>query len=209
MRGRSIIGTAQEWFREEMNLNFVALDFETANADPASVCSVGLVTVENNIITDEYYSLVKPKGMVFDAANIEVNGITPKMVEKAASFAEIWTEVEHRIEGRMVAAHYAAFDIKVLKAVLDAHLIGYPAINYVCSWLVSKAVWPGLPSYRLDLLARRIGFSFRHHDALEDARACAMLLLRAGEESGFASFEEMSRHYKLNIGKIAPQGALF
>ncbi len=189
-------------------MNFVALDFETANADPASVCSVGLVTVENNIIKDEYYSLVKPKGMVFDAANSEVNGITPKMVEKAASFAEIWTEVEQRIEGRMVAAHYAAFDIKVLKAVLDPP--DRLSRNKLCLQLAcQQGGLAGLPSYRLDSLARRIEFSFRHHDALEDSRACAMLLLRAGEESGFASFEEMSRHYKLNIGKIAPQAVLF
>ena len=70
-------------------MDFVALDFETANIDPASACSVGIVTIKNNIVVDEYYSLIKPKKMIFDSSNIQVNGITPAMVEDAAEFSEV------------------------------------------------------------------------------------------------------------------------
>ena len=190
-------------------MDFVALDFETANADPASACSVGIVTIKNNIVVDEYYSLIKPKKMIFDSSNIQVNGITPAMVEDAAEFSEVWTEMAKRLDGQMVAAHYAAFDIKVLKASLDDYNLAYPAIRYVCSWLIGKAVWPDLMSYRLDVLAKRISFQFAHHNALEDARACAMVLLRECEDSGIASFDEMAKKYKFSIGNIAPQVSLF
>ena len=190
-------------------MDFVALDFETANAGPASACSVGIVTIKNNIVVDEYYSLIKPRQMAFDSSTIQVNGITPAMVEESENFAGIWSEMAKRLDGQMVAAHYAAFDIKVLKASLDDYSLGYPAIRYVCSWIIAKAVWPDLMSYRLDVLAKRIGFQFTHHNALEDARACAMVLLQECENSGVASFDEMAKKYQFSIGRIAPQTSLF
>ena len=190
-------------------MDFVALDFETANADPASACSVGIVTIKNNIVVDEYYSLIKTRQMSFDSSNIQVNGITPAMVENAENFSAVWTEMAKRLEGQTVAAHYAAFDIKVLKASLDDYNLDYPAIRYVCSWIIGKAVWPDLMSYRLDVLAKRIGFQFTHHNALEDARACAMVLLQECEDSCIVSFDEMAKKYKFSIGNIAPQATLF
>ncbi|MGL5206774.1 MAG: 3'-5' exonuclease [Acidaminococcaceae bacterium] len=190
-------------------MDFVALDFETANADPASACSVGIVTIKNGIVVDEYYSLIKPREMVFDSSNIEVHNITPAMVETAEEFPAVWTEMAQRLDGQTVAAHYAPFDIKVLKASLDIYNLSYPAIRYVCSWLIAKAVWPDLMSYRLDVLAKGIGFQFTHHNALEDARACAMLLLQECEEAGISSFDEMAKKYKFSIGKIIPQATLF
>lgn len=190
-------------------MDFVALDFETANANPASACSVGIVTIKNNVVVDEYYTLIKPEKFVFDTRNIQVNGITPAMVDTAGNFLTIWPEMAKRLEGQTIAAHYAAFDIKVLKAALADYNLEDPAMRYVCSWVIGKAVWPDLMSYRLDILAKRIGFDFSHHNALEDARACAMVLLRACEETRTTSFDEMAKMYKFNIGRIAPQRSLF
>lgn len=190
-------------------MDFVAIDFETANADPASACSVGIVTIKNNIVVDEYYSLIKPRKMAFDSSNIQVNGITPAMVENAESFPDVWAEMAKRLDGQTVAAHYAAFDIKVLKASLDDYHLSYPAIRYVCSWLIGKAVWPDLVSYRLDVLAKRIGLQFTHHNALEDARACAMVLLQECEDARIISLDEMAKKYKFSIGNIVPQVTLF
>ncbi|HIU63882.1 MAG TPA: 3'-5' exonuclease [Candidatus Avacidaminococcus intestinavium] len=190
-------------------MNFVALDFETANNSKASVCSIGIVTVKNNKIADEYYSLVKPQDMLFDSNNIQVHGITPGMVAAAPDFPAIWPEILARLDGQLVIAHYAKFDINVLKAVLDAYNIDYPAIQYMCSWLISKAAWPDLPTYRLDFLANKIGFEFKHHNALEDARACAELMLAIGYENSNPSMEELSDRYSCEIESIIPQVSLF
>ena len=190
-------------------MDFIALKYKNENIDPASACEVGIVTIKNNIVVDEYYSLIKPRQMSFDSSNIQVNGITPAMVEDAENFSAVWTEMAQRLEGQTVAAHYAAFDIKVLKASLDDYNLDYPAIRYVCSWIIGKAVWPDLMSYRLDVLAKRIGFKFSHHNALEDARACAMVLLKECEDSGIASLDELAKKYKFSIGNIVPQATLF
>lgn len=45
--------------------NFAAIDFETANQQRTSVCSVGIVIVRNGEIVDSYYSLIKPEPEYF------------------------------------------------------------------------------------------------------------------------------------------------
>ena len=42
-------------------MEFVAIDFETANKSYDSACSIGLVTVRDGAIVDEYYKLIRPK----------------------------------------------------------------------------------------------------------------------------------------------------
>ena len=41
--------------------NFIAIDFETANQEPSSVCSVGVVMVRDGQIVDSFYSLIQPE----------------------------------------------------------------------------------------------------------------------------------------------------
>lgn len=190
-------------------MDFVALDFETANADKSSVCSVGVVSVENDKIVDEFYSLVKPEPLQFDADNIAVHGLTAGMVSTAPTFAELWPELFPRLDGKIIVAHYAKFDLNVLKAVLDQYQLSYPAAEYTCSWEISKAAWPDLPTYRLDVLADKIGFRFQHHNAIEDARACAELLLSAAKEVGEDSLPELVKKLDLKMGILIEQTSLF
>ena len=41
--------------------NFVAIDVETANHLPTSICAIGAVKVIDQRIVDRYYHLVKPE----------------------------------------------------------------------------------------------------------------------------------------------------
>ena len=51
-------------------MNFVAMDFETANQHPASACSLALVMVRDNKIIDRFYTVINPQ-MAFDAQHIK------------------------------------------------------------------------------------------------------------------------------------------
>lgn len=64
-----------------MNLSFAAIDFETATGYMESACAVGIVTVTDGEITDEYYSLIQPPENEYWRANMLVHGITPGMTE--------------------------------------------------------------------------------------------------------------------------------
>ena len=98
-----------------MNLSFAAIDFETATGYMESACAVGIVTVTDGEITDEYYSLIQPPENEYWRANMLVHGITPGMTESLPGFHAIYPEVKKRLQGNVVVAHNEQFDRNVLK----------------------------------------------------------------------------------------------
>ena len=56
-------------------MNFVAIDVETANADLASICQIGLVTIRAGDTAEKWSTLVDPEDF-FDEINIDIHGIT-------------------------------------------------------------------------------------------------------------------------------------
>ena len=71
-------------------MDFIAIDFETANRYKNSVCSLGMVYVKNNIITKKKYFLIKPPKFYFDPFNIKIHGIKPDDVKDKDSFPIVW-----------------------------------------------------------------------------------------------------------------------
>jgi DNA polymerase-3 subunit epsilon len=67
----------------------VAIDVETANADMASICQIGLAKYSNGILVDEWSSLIDPKDY-FDFINIDIHGITENDVAGAPKFLGLW-----------------------------------------------------------------------------------------------------------------------
>lgn len=162
-------------------MNFVALDFETANSSRDSVCSIGLVEYEQGQLKQEYYRLVKPKRNYFSSFNIGIHGIKEQDVEDASEFGELWErEIRDLIEGKLVVAHNAQFDMSVLRAVLDQYNLPYPMIAYNCTVNISKKTWH-LPKYNLNIVSDHLGIPLNHHQALDDARASAQILVKAAE----------------------------
>ncbi|MGP4075222.1 exonuclease domain-containing protein [Halobacillus sp. K22] len=163
-------------------MNFVALDFETANSSRGSVCSIGLVEYENNEVKHEYYRLVKPRKNYFSPKNISIHGITKNDIADAYEFDILWkNEIQPMVEGKFLVAHNAQFDMGVLRAVLDEYRLPYPLLAYNCTLNISKKTWE-LPRYNLKSVSNHIGFRFNHHHALEDAQAAAHILIKACEE---------------------------
>jgi len=67
-------------------LTFTAIDFETATA--YHPCSVGIVTVENGVIVDEYVTLIKPPKNEYSPFTIAVHGIYPRDTINAKTFTQ-------------------------------------------------------------------------------------------------------------------------
>ncbi|MDE6143408.1 MAG: 3'-5' exoribonuclease, partial [Muribaculaceae bacterium] len=100
-------------------LDFAAIDFETANANRCSVCSVGVVVVRGGKVTDKYYRLIHPVPNYYSPANVSVHGITKRDTETADTFPEVWAEVSQLIEGLPLVAHFSRFDEGCLKAAFE------------------------------------------------------------------------------------------
>ena len=157
--------------------DFAAIDFETANSEPTSVCSVGVVIVRDGVVADTFYSLIKPVPEYYDFWCSQVHELTESDTRKAPVFPEVWAEIAPRLEGLTLVAHNKAFDENCLKAVFRVYQMDYPDYEFHCTCIASRKRWPGQPNH-LDVAAARCGFDLKnHHHALADAEACAAIAL--------------------------------
>lgn len=172
-------------------LDFTAIDFETANKYANSACSLAAVAVRGGQIVHEDYMLIRPPFMSFSPDNIRVHGITPEQVRHEPTFDKLWGFVRPRLEGSILIAHYAVFDTRVLRSLAKTYGLDLPSLSYACTVEISRKVWPRLPNHKLDTVAGFLGYSFRHHQALDDARACAVIACAAAKKVGASSVEEL------------------
>lgn len=180
---------------------WAAIDFETATWDRASACAVGLVLVDGETVVDELHLLIRPPGNRYDSFNSALHGIGPGDTDGAASFADVWPEVEALLNGRTLVAHNAGFDFSVLRHEFAASGVTSKGLNYGCTLVLGRRHWRGLPSYSLPLLCDHVGVRLEnHHDPLADARACAALAMALMSETGRGSFRELATHLGANLG---------
>lgn len=159
--------------------NFAAIDFETANSNRSSVCSVGLVIVMDGIITDKIYELIKPEPNYYSYWNSQVHGLTIEDTKDALTFPEVWSFIFPKIKGLPLVAHNSPFDSGCLRAVFKTYRMDYPDFEFHCTLKASRKVFRDIDNHRLNTVAMRCGFNLtNHHHALADAEACAMIALR-------------------------------
>lgn len=158
--------------------DFAAIDFETANTEPTSVCSVGIVIVRDCQIVDSFYSLIKPVPEYYSFWCTQVHGLTERDTRKAPIFPTVWAQIAPKIEGLPLIAHNKAFDENCLKAVFRCYQMDYPGYRFFCTLLKSRRVWP-CGHHNLDIIAARCGYDLtNHHHALADAEACAAIAIK-------------------------------
>lgn len=186
-------------------MNFTVIDFETANSKRASACALGIVKVVDGVITEQYEYLIRPDDMRFDGMNIGIHGIRPEDVINEQEFDELYkTEFKKKLEGELVVAHNASFDMSVLRKSLELYGLQFPVFDYLCTVKVAQKTWADLPNHKLDHMSRFLNFKFKHHDALDDCLACANVLIKACEEEQVQSPIELAKKLNIQIGKIYP-----
>ena len=155
--------------------DFAAIDFETANNERTSVCSVGLVVIRDGEIADRFYSLIHPEPDYYTYWNTRVHGLTQADTNHAPIFPEVWRKVEPLIVDLPLVAHNKAFDESCLKAVFRCYQMDYPDYSFYCTLALSRRVWPQ-GHHNLDIIAARCGYDLtNHHHALADAKFANML----------------------------------
>lgn len=158
--------------------DFAAIDFETANGNCTSVCSVGVVAVRHGQIADKFYSLIHPEPDYYSWYCTRVHGLTRDDTEEAPVFPYVWKKIEPLIDGLPLVAHNKGFDEKCLKSVFRVYGMDYPEYTFHCTLASSRRIWPGI-SHDLETIAARCGYDLRHHhQALADAEACAAIALK-------------------------------
>ena len=165
--------------------DFIALDVETANADFASICSIGLVHFKQGQVFKSLTILVDPEDD-FDPTNISIHGIRPQDVAGKPTMAKVFPVIGEALRDTVIV-HHSPFDRTALaRAAARNATSGLP-----CTWLdslqVARRSWAAHKEnggYGLANLARLFQIDFRHHDAAEDARCAGLVVLRAINETG-------------------------
>ena len=172
---------------------FVAVDVETANADLASICQIGIVRFDPAGQVDEWQSLVNPEDF-FDPVNVSIHGITEDDVRDAPTLPALYERVRESLAGNIVVCH-TPFDRAAFRQAFGK----YSLSDVECRWLdsarVARRAWPDVAQrgYGLGPLAGRLGIQFAQHVAKEDARAAGQILLAAVAHSGFSVDEWLVR----------------
>jgi DNA polymerase-3 subunit epsilon len=164
------------------SVDFVAVDVETACSRVSSICQIGMVGFRDGREVFAYETLVDPCDD-FSSFNTRIHGISCDHVAGKPTFGHIHEIVDAHLSGRVAVAH-SFFDKGALAAACRAHERSAIETTWLDSVRVAKRAWPDLPSHRLNVLTRFLGVRHKHHDALSDARAAGMVIVRAIDHTG-------------------------
>lgn len=163
-------------------MDFVSIDVETANADMASICQIGIARYENSELTNEWVTYVDPEDY-FEGINVSIHGIDESTVKGAPTFGELVKALYSQLEDRVVVCH-THFDRVAMHQAAQKYSVDAPRCTWLDSARVARRAWEecAWKGYGLHPLCQRLGYVFRHHDALEDAKAAAHILIAASKE---------------------------
>lgn len=166
-------------------ITFNAIDVETANPDRVSICQIGIIHVRDGVIVDRWQTLVNPEDR-FDPWNVSIHGINAKDVRKSPTLPEIRGELRRRLRGSVLISH-TSFDRIAFERAMTRYNLEQLQVTWLDSAKIVRRAWPeryGRRGYGLKNVAKDLGISFAHHQAQEDARAAAEIVLRACAETG-------------------------
>ena len=185
-------------------MTILAIDFETANERRDSACAVGLAWIEGDRIVRRASRLIRPPELRFAPGNIRVHGIVPADVRSEPDFPSVMAEFLPDLASGLILAHNAPFDMGVLRASLSAYGLPVPAFSYLCTLQIARQVFPDPAGCGLGKVAARLGIRFEHHDAGEDAYACAEIELAAMRQTGAEGVAGLTRVLPLQVTTLAP-----
>ena len=165
-------------------MEFIAVDVETANADIASICAIGLVHFRDGQVLRTFSMLINPEDH-FDEVNIGIHGIRPEDVALAPTIEKIYPQLSQTLCPSIVV-HHTHFDRSAFHKVSLRHRLP----DLTCRWLDSSSIarraWPDCAKkgYGLADLGKKLNITFKHHDATEDARAAGEIVIKAIAATG-------------------------
>ena len=169
-------------------MTFNSIDVETAaSAGPASICQIGIVHVRDGVIEDRWKTLVNPE-VEFASFNVRLHGIEEADIRNSPTLPEVRDELRRRLHDSVLVSHSLQFfDRDVFERAMTRYDLEQLQVTWLDSEKIALLAWPERYGHKTRLklkdAATDLGISFQHHDALEDARAAAEIVLRACAEA--------------------------
>lgn len=188
---------------------FIAIDVETANSDPSSICQIGLAFVDESNQIEVVCALIDPR-QHFDSLNTSIHGISAADVYGKQTFKEAYSHIAPILIGQPVVQH-SDFDRRAIRAACARWQISSGALNWIDSVIVARNAWPefsGNGGHGLANLKEALRLDFIHHNAGEDAKAAAQIVLLAEQRKGtdFLQLAQRSRAKRTHSKNKAIEG---
>ncbi len=172
----------ERYLRDKTN-RYVVLDVETTGLRAwrnDRIIEIGAVAVIGKDVGGEFHTLVAADRPVTKAAQ-KIHGITDEMLLGHPCAEEALTAFQRFTGESTLVAHNAGFDLGFLGS--EYSRIGQSLrCCYVCTLRIGQKLYPGLPDYRLETVAKNIlGIEIdktKRHRALDDARLTARIWLK-------------------------------
>ena len=185
----AVHGAQDQDFDDEI----VCFDIETTGLKVTreAITEIGAVVLKNGKITETFQTFVNP-GRRLTPEIIGLTGITDAMLADAPSLKEALTAFLQFVNGRVLAAHNAEFDISFIRAGCRKVGLEFEP-TYIDSLILAQNLLPELHKYKLDIVAEHLDLpTFNHHRASDDAGMVGYMLV--------PFFEKMRR--ELSISRL-------
>jgi DNA polymerase III subunit epsilon len=165
-------------------MEFVAIDVETANADMSSICQIGIACYNQQLLSEEWKSYIDPEDY-FDPINISIHGIDESTVKGSPKLSDVANIIYRYLDDHVSVCH-THFDRIAIGQAFDKYEIRHPNCTWLDSARVTRRAWKEFAwcGYGLGNVCSFLGYNFSPHDALEDAKAAAYILITAINQTG-------------------------
>lgn len=175
-------------------LTLAVLDFETTGLSPAAdrVVEVACLRVApDGAVESELHTLVDPRGPV---GPTQIHGITQADVRGAPRFEDVADALMSQLDGAVVVAHNASFDVSFLEAEFARAGVTLPQLPYVCTMRLRRMIdLPGPSAHKLTWACWQEGIPIENaHAAVCDARAAGGLITRYVEHAGECEMKKLA-----------------
>lgn len=165
------------------NYPLVAFDTETSGpyAIESEIIELGAVKWKNGQIIDRFQTLLKPRKILTED-NMRIHGITNEMVSTAPLMTEKIESFSQFIDGSILLAHHAPFDLGFLTIALENNRKLFPETLNICTSLLSRALLT-TTNHKLQTLIKELNLTGGEaHRAFDDAYACMQVFFKCTEK---------------------------
>lgn len=165
---------------------YVAFDLEASGPWPVGcdIVEFGAVKWQGGREIGQKQFLLKPREPMSDFI-IGIHGITNEMVAEAAVVSSVIKEIGEFMQGAVLMAHHAPFDLGFMAVEFEANHLPFPDGEVLCTSLLARKLIHGVENHRLQTLVKHLGLDGgAAHRALDDARSCLHVGLKCLENLG-------------------------
>ena len=151
-----------------------AIDFETTSINNPRATEIGLVALDLNLEpVATFETVINPEKPV-NRRSLGVSRLSMEQINSAKTFSAYWPAIYPFINNRILVAHNAQFDMKVLEAELANIGVSKPPPS-ICTCMLSRKINSVTDIHRLFHLTGLFDIPLNAHRAISDATACGAL----------------------------------